>query len=77
MTVQELIEILKQQDPDKRVIVHGYEGGFHDVEGLKFIPIKLNEWSSWYYGPHEQTEDEEAIEIALLVERVPNPNSRD
>lgn len=77
MTVQELIEILKQQDPDKRVIINGYEGGFHDVKGLKPLPIILNDWSYWSYGPHEQADDEHATEIALLVERVPNPNSVD
>ena len=77
MTVQELIDTLKKHDPTQRVIVNGYEGGFHDIKDVEFLPIKLDDWDSWYYGPHEQTSHEDATEIALLITRVPNPNSRD
>jgi hypothetical protein len=77
MTVQELIDILKKHDPTQRVIISGYEGGFHDVEGVKFLPIKLDDCSNWYYGPHEQTSYENATEIALIITRIPNPNCAD
>ncbi|MBW9333858.1 hypothetical protein FEE59_10105 [Herbaspirillum sp. RU 5E] len=31
MNVSELIELLKQFDPQQRVLIDGYEGGFDDV----------------------------------------------
>ena len=73
MVVKELIEHLQKLDPDKRVIVYGYEGGFHDIEGLQLLPIKLNENNSWYYGPHEQIDARCCDETAYLINRVPNP----
>jgi len=58
MTVKELIEKLQQVDPDLKVVVSGYEGGFQDV---KYNPepfdLALNVHTEWYYGPHEDVED--------------------
>jgi hypothetical protein len=69
MKVSELIEILKQQPPDMRVIVDGYEGGYSDVRNIRQTPIKLNVHTSWYYGPHDRCQDNEEGETALLLPR--------
>ena len=54
MTVKELIEQLQTLDPDLRVFVQGYEGGYDYagpiVEGKEFA---LDFYKEWYYGDHE------------------------
>ena len=54
MTVNELIEQLKNYPGDMRVLTLGYEGGFDDI-GLKTedIVFGANDKDKWYYGPHE------------------------
>ena len=54
MTVQELIEQLKKVDPEARVFVKGYEGGFNDATCDGVIrPFVLDYHDEWYYGKHE------------------------
>ena len=54
MTVNELIEQLKNYPGDMRVLALGYEGGFDDI-GLKTenIVFNANDKDQWYYGRHE------------------------
>ena len=54
MTINELIEQLKNYPGDMRVLVPGYEGGYNDT-GLKTEEIVFNfpKNDAWYYGPHE------------------------
>ena len=58
MTVNELIQQLKNYPGDMRVLVPGYEGGYNDT-GLKTEEIVFNfsKNDAWYYGPHERIED--------------------
>ncbi len=70
--VSELIEVLKAQNPESRVVVNGYEGGFCDVKMVRELPIKLNEHEESYYGPHEQVDDCEPDETATLIVRIEN-----
>ena len=56
MTVQELIDKLQNHPPEMRVIIHGYEGGYHDVDHLEDTPIRLNVHDQWYYGPHDDAD---------------------
>lgn len=54
MKVIELIEVLKALDPETRVVMSGYEGGYDDVSGVaepRTFVEKVN--CAWYYGPHE------------------------
>ena len=54
MKVIELITILEALDPEMRVLVPGYEGGYGDVDGVvqpRTFVEKVN--CAWYYGPHE------------------------
>lgn len=54
MTVNELIEQLKNYPGDMRVLTLGYEGGFNDIGlGTDDIVFDDHEKDAWYYGPHE------------------------
>lgn len=65
MTVKELIEKLSKCNPDKMVVVRGYEGGCDEVGGIAETRINLNVNTEWYYGKHEYAEDgeREAVQI--------------
>jgi hypothetical protein len=54
MTVNELIEQLKNYPADMHVLTLGYEGGFDDI-GLRTedIVFGANSADQWYYGSHE------------------------
>ena len=54
MTVKELIEQLQTLDPNLRVFVRGYEGGYDDA-GPITLPneFALDFHDEWYYGKHE------------------------
>jgi len=55
MTVSGLIQQLSGLDPDTRVMVSGYEGGYDDCEGVSGpIEFALNVNTAWYYGSHEE-----------------------
>ena len=56
MTVNELIERLKNYPSDMRVLTLGYEGGFDDI-GLhtENVVFDANAKDQWYYGRHEKT----------------------
>jgi len=57
MTVKQLIEQLQQLDPDLHVFVHGYEGGYDDVDSDSNIKeVALNYHNEWYYGDHEDAD---------------------
>ncbi len=58
MTVAELIEQLGKLDPTLRVVTHGYEGGYDDVDGFRELEIALDVHKEWYYGPHEDATDD-------------------
>ena len=53
MTVNELIEQLKQYPSDMRVLTLGYEGGYDDID-IKTEPVVFNvNIDTWYMGRHE------------------------
>jgi len=55
MTVKELIEYLSNYDPNLRVCVDGYEGGYDDLipENICAVTVSLNVHEEHYYGPHD------------------------
>ena len=55
MKVKELIEKLKDYDPELMVIVSGYEGGVNEAENAGQVKIQLNCNKRWWYGKHEVT----------------------
>ncbi len=72
MNIEELISILSSYPKTMRVIIDGYEGGFHDIEKIKIreIPICLNVNDDWYFGEHDNPrENQNGDEIVLLISR--------
>ena len=57
MTVQTLIDALQKLDPNRRVVVDGYEGGCDDIEEIYEIRLKLNAHTQSYYGKHKEADD--------------------
>ena len=54
MTAKELITKLKKIPENTRIVISGYEGGYHDLKGnLDEIEVVLDYNTEWYYGPHE------------------------
>ncbi|MFM9151729.1 MAG: hypothetical protein ACKOPU_05590 [Candidatus Planktophila sp.] len=57
MTVNELVEQLKNYPGDMMVLTLGYEGGYNDTElHTRNIVFNVNDKDTWYYGPHERVE---------------------
>jgi hypothetical protein len=76
MTVAELIAVLQQLPQDARVIVSGYEGGYHDVGGADPERIILNVNAQGYYGPHDTApEGDDRAEIAYEIFGLSRPGS--
>lgn len=69
MKVKELIEVLKQQDQDLRVVVDGYEGDFDEVTHIEFIPIKLNKKHKPWMGEFSEVHLDDSDEYAILMPR--------
>jgi len=60
ITVEQLIEQLKQFDPKLPVMMPGYEGGVYDgPTRFQTAKVALGVNDAWYYGPHEIVWDEE------------------
>ena len=55
MKVKELIDLLSRIDPDLDVYRPGYEGGYEDVNNIRFEDMvrNYNPEDEWWYGPHE------------------------
>lgn len=66
MNIKQLIEQLQQYDPETMVVITGREGGFNEVSEISEISLKLNANTSWYYGKHEESHDENGI-LALQI----------
>jgi len=56
MTAKQLIEKLQQIDPEMRIFVDGYEGGYNDATVSEIRDIALDVHSDWYYGTHEDAD---------------------
>jgi hypothetical protein len=54
MKVYELINLLKDYEPDLEVVVSGYEGGYNNVAGISELILleNYNKGRSWV-GAHE------------------------
>jgi len=57
MTVNELIEQLKNYPSDMRVLTLGYEGGYNDMTlKTEDIVFNVNSEDTWYIGTHERVD---------------------
>ena len=69
MKVKELIEELQKHDPERMVVVAGYEGGYDEISGAGEIRLKLNAHTEWYYGNHEGDDKGECHGILIQGKR--------
>ncbi|MBF0251772.1 MAG: hypothetical protein HQL35_14215 [Alphaproteobacteria bacterium] len=76
MKVKELMELLAGQPPERRVVLDGFEGGYHDANAAGEIPLVLNVHDVWYYGAHEHAPygEQEADETAFFIGVKPGIN---
>lgn len=58
MNVGQLKELLDGYSDETMVVISGYEGGFKDVDYAEEIKLFLNQNTVWFYGPHDQTDDD-------------------
>jgi hypothetical protein len=66
MTVKELIELLSKENPDKLVLVTGYEGGYDPLKEVRQIKVKLGSSENWWDGEYEDY-PQEACDIAAIL----------
>ena len=68
MTVKELIEHLQTLDPELYVFTEGYEGGLNDVvPSNRVIHVELNHYTEWYYGKHEEVDNQAPNTVKGIV----------
>jgi hypothetical protein len=67
MTVNELIEQLKQYPGYLTVMVPGYEFGMEELKVIRKSKVNLNVWEDSYAGPHEES-DKGELEV-LIIDR--------
>lgn len=66
MKVKNLIEELLKLDPEKMVVVSGYEGGYKEITDIENVSLKLNRYDQWYYGPHERVDKDGDCEAIIV-----------
>ena len=71
MNVGQLIEQLKQLDPEAMVVVRGYEGGVNEVVSHTVCKIAIDaNKGEWYFGRHEVMDDENPVGNFPIVKAV-------
>ena len=66
MKVKKLIEKLQSLDPEKMVVLSGYEGGHSEADTVEEIRLRLDvNLNRWYYGDHEEDKDGECHAIYI------------
>lgn len=70
MTAKQLIKRLLKVDPDTRVFIHGFQGGFDDPELTEVEDYKLNVSTHIYIGPHVKASKSEIESGEKIVKGV-------
>ena len=73
MIVKELIERLSHEDPNKRVVVDGYESGYDEVDRIHYVNVIPNFDSDnnkkddrLWSGEFESSKNEKGEEVILF-----------
>ena len=69
LTVEQLINELKQYPKEYKVLVDGYEGGLDAVLASRMLSVEYDETKAWYYGPFDETDDTTTKAVHLLSTR--------
>jgi hypothetical protein len=71
MTVKELIEALKKQPQDKKVVIRSYDSGYDEAKYLEFVQVKEDPDHPWWNGSYayvwEMDRDGNTIEAVQIV----------
>lgn len=68
MLVSELIEQLQKLDPEKRILVEGYEDGFDDPREIIKVNVRSRVESKYYSGDYEDVSESEDADKARAFE---------
>lgn len=79
MLVSELIEQLQKLDPEKRILVEGYEDGFDDPREIIKVKVRSRVENKYYYGDYEDISESEEADRSLVFEAyvIPGKPRRD
>lgn len=74
MKVHELIDKLQKLDPEMKVVVNGYEGGYDEVEKILMgVRVKHNSKKKtedlWWLGEYEDALSTEKSESVVVLPR--------
>lgn len=71
MKVKELIDLLKTEDPEMKVMVTGYECGYDELEEIVKVGIvkNLKKGDKWWEGEFHEAPINHSQETALLLPR--------
>lgn len=71
MKVKELIKFLEKQDPESRVVVDAYEGGYDELRVVANVCIcdDPDNHDTWYMGNFKKGLNGQYDEIAVLLPR--------
>lgn len=77
MIVKELIEKLILEDPQKRVVVDGYESGYDEVNQISYVNVVPNpdygdseKDNRWWDGEFELSENNEGEDVIFLPRKL-------
>jgi hypothetical protein len=61
MKVKELIELLRQQDPEAIVVVDGAQAGYKDLPRVEVLQLSIDDAPKWYFGKYISGGDIKAV----------------
>ena len=77
MKVKDLIEQLKTMNPDAPIVVHGFLGGFDDVEFIKPVSLACDVYESeTWRGKHELLDTLKRYQEKILSSRTASSDLR-
>ncbi len=65
MKAKTLIEKLQKFDPEKIIVIRGYEGGYNEVEEVSEVQLQpdVKPWRS--YGSHKEDKNGDVLAIKI------------
>ena len=73
MTVKELIQKLNLEDPNKRIVVFGYEGGYDELDKIDYVALAPDSGKKdkWWLGEFKECIQNQSSEseVAILLPR--------
>jgi hypothetical protein len=66
MKVKYLIDLLLAENPEKEVLVQGYESGYDELDKVESKTVKKINNVEWWDGEFEFSESEDAESVIVL-----------